>query len=76
VANGELIDEDLWRAMVLWLPPEPKDVRGGPPRVSNRAALAIASAEFGRARTWPARPLQSGSASPWAKCRGREHLSR
>jgi transposase len=40
VANRELTDEDLWRAMVLWLPPERKDVRGGPPRLSNRAALA------------------------------------
>jgi transposase len=26
--------------MVLWLPPERQGVRGGPPRVSNRAALA------------------------------------
>jgi transposase len=40
VANRELIDEELWRAMVLWLPPERQGVRGGPPRVSNRAALA------------------------------------
>ena len=38
--KGGLVDEDLWRAMVLWLLPERTDVRGGPPRVSNRAALA------------------------------------
>src|ERR671933_2029052 len=40
MATAESVDDDLWRAMVLWLPPERKDVRGGPPRVSNRAALA------------------------------------
>src|SRR5918911_1582392 len=40
MARRELVDEDLWKAMVLWLPPERADVRGGPPRVSNRAALA------------------------------------
>src|ERR671939_1319096 len=37
---SSLVDEDLWQAMLLWLPPERTDVRGGPPRVSNRAALA------------------------------------
>ena len=40
MATEELVDEDLWKAIVLWLPPERKDVRGGPSRVSNRAALA------------------------------------
>jgi len=39
-ARLELVDEELWKAMVLWLPPERVDVRGGPPRFSNRAALA------------------------------------
>jgi transposase len=40
VANRELIDDDLWKAILLWLPPERKGVRGGPPRISNRAALS------------------------------------
>src|SRR5919199_2639416 len=40
MATKELAHEELWKAMLLWLPPERKDVRGGPPRVSNRAALA------------------------------------
>ena len=40
MANPELVNEDLWRAIVLWLPPERTDVRGGPRRVPNRAALA------------------------------------
>jgi transposase len=30
----------LWQAIQPWLPPERLDVRGGPPRVSHRAALA------------------------------------
>src|ERR687886_542790 len=40
MATQELVDGELWQAMLLWLPPERMDVRGGPPRVSNRAALA------------------------------------
>jgi dienelactone hydrolase len=40
VRKRELIDEDLWKAILLWLPPERRHVRGGPPRISNRAALA------------------------------------
>ena len=40
MAKREPVDEDLWRAIMLWLPPERTDVRGGPARISNRAALA------------------------------------
>jgi transposase len=40
VAKEDVISEDLWKAFLLWLPPEPTPVRGGPPRISNRAALA------------------------------------
>ncbi len=40
MAKRELIDADLWRAIELWLPPERTDVRGGPTRISHRAALA------------------------------------
>jgi transposase len=40
VAREVLVNENLWQAMLLWLLPERRDVRGGPPRVSNRAALA------------------------------------
>jgi transposase len=35
-----LVSADLWEAIAPWLPPERTDVRGGPPRISNRAALA------------------------------------
>ena len=40
MAKREPVDEDLWKAILLWLPPERTGVRGGPPRISNRAALA------------------------------------
>lgn len=40
MTKRELVDEDLWKAILLWLPRERTDVRGGPPRISNRAALA------------------------------------
>ncbi|MDQ3809572.1 MAG: IS5 family transposase [Chloroflexota bacterium] len=39
MARRELVSEDLWEAIEPWLPPERAEVRGGPPRVPNRAAL-------------------------------------
>jgi transposase len=40
VATKSLVSDDLWEAIKSWLPPEPTDARGGPPRVGHRAALA------------------------------------
>ena len=40
MATEDLVSVVLWEAIAPWLPPERTDVRGGPPRVSNRAALA------------------------------------
>src|SRR5919202_730201 len=49
--------------MVLWLPPERQAVRGGPPRVSNRAALAGIAFVLRRGLRWRDLPLELGYGS-------------
>jgi transposase len=39
VATTDLVSDDLWEAIQPLLPPEPRRDRGGPARVSHRAAL-------------------------------------
>ena len=40
MATKNPVSDDLWEALEPLLPPEPTGVRGGPPRVPHRAALA------------------------------------
>lgn len=63
MAKEELVDEELWLAMLLWLPPERTDVRGGPPRVSNRAALAGIIFVLGQGLRWRDLPVELGYGS-------------
>src|SRR5919199_1518175 len=63
MATKELAHEELWKAMLLWLPPERLGVRGGPPRVSNRAALAGILFVLRHGLRWRDLPLELGYGS-------------
>jgi transposase len=75
VATTDPVSDDLWEAIQPLLPPEPRQDRGGPARISHRAALGGILYILRHGLRWGDLPLALGFGSGvtcWRRLRQRQ----